>query len=142
MSTFKPALAAILAALLLVLPGCNEETSPDDDDTTVSDDDDSSVSDDDDTSVGDDDDSSVSDDDDDTKPDDDDDSSVGDDDDSTEPPVAVRTPAAHQICAAAGKSSADGLTMTTCFGPKGLAQGTSTDGTITLHAGAFRQITP
>ena len=103
MSTLKPALLAILAALLLVLPGCNEDPAPDDDDTTASDDDDSSVGDDDDSSVGDDDDSSVGDDDD-TKP--------ADDDDATDPPVAVRTPAAHQMCAAAGKSSADGLTMT------------------------------
>jgi len=133
MSTLKPASLAILAALLLVLPGCNEDPAPDDDDTTASDDDDSSVGDDDDSSVGDDDDSSVGDDDD-TKP--------ADDDDATDPPVAVRTPAAHQMCAAAGKSSADGLTMTSCFGPKSLGQGTSTDGTITLHSGAFRQITP
>ena len=117
MSTLKPASLAILAALLLVLPGCNEDPAPDDDDTTASDDDDSSVGDDDD-----------------TKP--------ADDDDATDPPVAVRTPAAHQMCAAAGKSSADGLTMTSCFGPKSLGQGTSTDGTITLHSGAFRQITP
>ena len=133
MSTLKPALLAILAALLLVLPGCNEEPAPDDDHTTASDDDDTTASDDDDSSGGDDDDSSVGDDDD-TKP--------ADDDDATDPPVAVRTPAAHQMCAAAGKSSADGLTMTSCFGPKSLGQGTSTDGTITLHSGAFRQITP
>jgi hypothetical protein len=99
------------------------------------------VSDDDDSSGGDDDDSTASDDDD-SKPSDDDDSKPSDDDDSTEPPVAVQTPAAHQICAAAGKSSADGITMTTCFGPRSLGQGTTTDGTITLHSGAFRQIIP
>ncbi len=124
---------ALLSALFLVLPGCTDDPPADDDDTSVSDDDDSSVSDDDDSSVGDDDDSTAS---------DDDDSKASDDDDSTEPPVAVQTPAAHQICAAAGKSSADGITMTTCFGPTSLVQGTTTDGTITLHSGAFRQVTP
>jgi len=125
---------ALLSALLLVLPGCTDDPPADDDDTSVSDDDDSSVSDDDD--------SSVSDDDDDSSVSDDDDSKASDDDDSTEPPVAVQTPAAHQMCAAAGKSSADGITMTTCFGPRSLGQGTTTDGTITLHSGAFRQVTP
>ena len=124
---------ALLSTLFWVLPGCTDDPPADDDDTSVSDDDDSSVSDDDDSSASDDDDSKAS---------DDDDSKASDDDDSTEPPVAVRTPAAHQICAAAGISSADGITMTTCFGPRSLGQGTTTDGTITLHSGAFRQISP
>jgi len=124
---------ALLSVLFLVLPGCTDDPPADDDDTAVSDDDDTAVGDDDDSSAGDDDDPTVS---------DDDDSSAGDDDDSTEPPVAVRTPAAHQICAAAGKSSADGITMTTCFGPRNPGQGTTTDGTITLHSGSFRQVTP
>ena len=104
----------LLLALLFAVAGCAETELPDDDDTS-----------------GDDDDSSAG---------DDDDSAKGDDDDSTA--ASVQTPATHQLCAAAGKSSADGITMTTCFGPTGLAQGSTSDGTITLHSGAFRQVSP
>ena len=113
----------LLLALLFAVAGCAETELPDDDDTTSGDDDDSSTGDDDDSSAG-----------------DDDDSAKGDDDDSTA--ASVQTPATHQLCAAAGKSSADGITMTTCFGPTGLAQGSTSDGTITLHSGAFRQVSP
>jgi len=130
--------AWLLAALLTIVVGC-AETTPDDDDTTDPGDDDTG----DDDSAGDDDTGDDDTGDDDTGDDDtgDDDSSVGDDD-STDPPVAVGTPATHQLCAAAGKTSGGGITMTACFGPSGLGLGTTTDGTITLHAGALRQITP
>jgi hypothetical protein len=128
---------ALLTAMFILMGGCTDDPPGDDDDTSVGDDDDTSVGDDDDSSAGDDD-TSTGDDDSSTG---DDDTSTGDDD-SSEPPLAVQTPAAHQICAAAGTTSADGLTMTSCFGPRNMGQGTTSDGTLTLHAGALRQIAP
>ena len=121
---------ALLTAVFILMAGCTDDPPGDDDDTTIGDDDDTSVGDDDDSSAGDDDTSTG-----------DDDTSTGDDD-STEPPLAVQTPAAHQICAAAGTTSADGLTMTSCFGPRNMGQGSTSDGTLTLHAGALRQVAP
>jgi hypothetical protein len=135
----RPSRAWLLAALFIILAGCAETAPPDDDDDTTEPGDDDTGDDDtgDDDSAGDDDTG-----DDDTGDDDTGDDDTGDDDDSTDPPVGVRTPATHQLCAAAGKTSGGGITMTACFGPSGLGLGTTTDGTITLHAGALRQIAP
>ena len=123
-------LALALTALPLFLAACTETEAPGDDDTAgdddVAGDDDAG---DDDSSAGDDDDSSAGDDD------------TGDDDDSSHVEPATAPPG-QQLCAAAGKASDGSITLTACTGPVGLGTKSATNGTITLHSGAIRQISP